>query len=253
MKYLPFLLIILVLSCKNSDQKTHQSDRYANIGDAKARAVIQSAIEAAGGIDRWEAIKRLQYTKDFSLLLESGEVEKTFKQVHDYQYQPLKIEIRSEENGQNIRTVLKNGKYTRTVHDSLMELSQEALAKAVNTSTYVVSMPFKLLDPGANITYEGHDTLVDGREVDVLRVAYNADQYDNHSTSDVWKYYFDKEGRIVDHWVKNGDHFSWIEKLSDVKVGSILFNQKRQSDRPDSLNNRLFLRAKYLYDNYVLE
>lgn len=250
MKHLCLLLLIsLSLGCS----PTTPTDPYAQIEDAQARTIIQASIEHAGGIERWQNIKQLRYTKDFQLSLESGEVEKTYEQVHDYQYDPLVIDIQSVENGQTIHTQLEEGIYTRTIDGNPADVTQDALAKAVNTSTYVIGMPFKLLDPGAKISYEGETTMHDGRTVDVIRVDYNAEENDNHSTTDTWKYYFDKPDRkIVANWVKTSDHYSMVENISFVRVNGILFNRERKSYRVDSLGKRLWLRAAYIYDNYSL-
>jgi hypothetical protein len=249
------LLLFLAISCTPATEDTaKQVDRYEQIADEKAREIIRASIEHAGGMERWEQMQQLRYTKDFSLLLESGEVEKSYEQVHDYQYNPMVIDIQSQENGQLIHTLLQEGVYSRTIDGESADLSQDVLAKAVNTSTYVVGMPFKLLDPGVDITYEGGTQMEDGRMVDVIRVSYDADQHDNHSTTDVWKYYFDKEDRkIVANWVKTSDHFSLVENVSFVRAGGILFNKERKSYRVDSLGQRLWLRAEYVYDNYEVQ
>jgi hypothetical protein len=245
------LVWVILLACETPRE---QVDPYAQIQDEKARAIIQTSIEHAGGIARWQNLKRLSYTKDFQLFLESGEVEKTYEQVHDYQYDPLIIDIQSVENGQTIHTRLEEGIYTRTIDGTPADASQDVLEKAINTSTYVIGMPFKLLDPGAKIRYEGEATMHDGRTVDVIRVDYNAEAYDNHSTTDTWKYYFDKTDRkIVANWVKTSDHYSLVENISFVRADGILFNRQRKSYRVDSLGNRLWLRASYLYDNYQLD
>lgn len=257
MRY-PILIFAAILFACNppvpEDATEPIVDRYAHIEDAKARAIIQASIAHAGGLEKWESIKKLNYTKDFSLLLESGEMEKAYHQLHDYSWYPLKIDIKSTENGALIHTVFENGTYARTQDGKAVDISQEALVKSVNTSTYVVSLPFKLLDPGPEIIYEGETTLSDGQTVDVLKVSYNADENANHSTSDVWKYYFDKEdAKIVANWVKSIDHFSLIENLSYERAGGILFNKDRKSYRVDSLGNKLFLRAEYSYGDYVVE
>ncbi|MEL7119447.1 MAG: hypothetical protein AAFO07_08405 [Bacteroidota bacterium] len=116
-------------------------DRYTHITDTKARDIILRSIEHGGGIERWEKIKSLSYTKNFSLLLENGAVEKAYEQVHNYTYHPSNIDIISIENGGTIHTTYTYNHYARTVNNSTTDVSQEALAKAVNTSTYVVGMP----------------------------------------------------------------------------------------------------------------
>ncbi len=254
LRYFLPVLYFLSTACSAPEETVETLDRYAHIEDVKARAIIRRSIENAGGIERWEAIKRLRYTKNFDLLLESGEVEKSFKQIHDYQYDPLKIEIQSEEDGTLIQTIYENGEYRRMVNGEAIEVSQEALAKAVNTSTYVISMPFKLLDPGAAIAYEGLDTLEDNRVVEMIKVSYDATEFDNHSTSDTWRYYFDSDdGKIVANWVQSSDHANIIDNISFERAGDILFNKRRKSFRVDSLGNKTFVRADYEYGNYQID
>jgi len=252
--YILFFLVLMLCACNQSSQV----DRYAHLDDTIVKTIVKKAINHAGGIDKWESIKRLRYTKDFALLSATGEVEKTFKQVHDYQYRDSdksdRIDIKSTENGDLIHTVYAKYEYSRTKNEDWLKIDQETLEKAVNTSLYVVGMPFKLLDEGAKITYEGETNLKDIGLVDVLRVEYDADKHDNHSTSDIWKYYFDKkDGKIVANWVQSSDHANIVENLSFERVGGILFNKKRKSYRLDSLGNKDYVRADYDYGNYQVE
>lgn len=242
------VFIIISFGCK---QDSLVVDRYAHIADQKARDIIKASIIHAGGIEKWESMKQLNYTKDFSLLLPDGEVERSFSQVHEYKYNPLDIVIKSKENDDLIETKLKHGKYTRLKNGITSEAKEEALVKAVNTSTYVIGMPFKLLDPGVEIVYDGEHTLENSKKVDVIQVSYDPDKNENHSTADVWKYYFDKKDRkIVGNWVQTGDHANIIENITFERVGGVLFNKRRKSFRLDSLGNKEHVRADYYYDNY---
>ncbi|MCB0630051.1 MAG: DUF6503 family protein [Saprospiraceae bacterium] len=245
-----FLLILLssLFACR-SNPAMEETDTYAHLQDPVVRDILQKAIAYAGGLETWRSIRRLQYTKDFSLLLESGALEKRYEQVHDYQYDPLRIEIRSLENGDQIITRLEDGIYSRTENGQMSGLSQQALEDAVNASTYVVGMLFSLLDPAAVILYAGKDTLPDKRAVDVLQVTYE----NGAEALDVWKYYFDEEGKIVANWVDTGDHFSLVENLTFERANGILFNGIRKSYRVDSSGNKLYLRAEYTYGNYNVE
>ena len=258
---LPIWVLVIVVvgfsACRtdlSSESAIVDEDPYAHIEDEKARLIIQSAIEYAGGLDTWQQMRRLQYTKNFSLLLASGETEKRYEQVHDYTMEPYLIDIQSLENGQMIHTRLADGVYSRTQDGEPVDVSQEALEKGMNTSTYVIGIPFKLIDPGAEITYEGELTLDDGRLVDVIRFSYDAKAHDNHSSSDTWKFYFDKENReVVANFIITPDHYSLVENLTTERVGGILFNKERKSYRVDSAGNKLYLRASYVYDNYEVQ
>jgi len=245
------LFFFLGIAC---NQKTVPLDRFAHIDDENAREIIKASIAHAGGIDKWESIKHLKYNKDFSLLFGDGSVEKSFSQVHDYNYDPLVIDIKSNENGDEVHTLLSGGKYSRTFNGKPSDATSANLAKAINTSTYVIGMPFKLLDPGVDIMYDGELLLDNGKLVDVIQVSYDPQKNSNHSTADVWKYYFDKQDRkIVGNWVDAGDHANVIENLTFEKVGGILWNKKRKSWRLDSLGKKEYVRADYSYDNYEVE
>lgn len=238
-------------ACK---QDVKPIDRFEHISDDNAREIIRASIAHAGGIDKWESIKHLKYTKDFSLLLEDGTVERSYEQVHDYKYDPTHLDIKSKENDDLIHTQFRDSKYTRTKNGESLDVANENLIKAMNTSTYVIGMPFKLLDPGVDISYEGELFLENETLVDVIKVSYDPVKNKNHSTADVWKYYFDKEDRkIVGNWVNAGDHANVIENLSYVRAGGILFNKDRKSFRLDSLGKKEFVRADYFYDNYEVE
>ncbi len=250
MKYLSLLLISLFFACTTPTPPNTSIDRYAHIQDKKARTIVQSAIDFAGGIEQWESVKHLRYSKQFDLLLESGDIQKSYNQLHDYTYQPTKINIFSIENGDSIRTIFEDAKYQRSKNDRLLDTSQKSLAKSVNSSTYVLGMPFKLLDAGARISYEGEADFKE-KKATVLLVNYDAEKHKNHSSSETWKFYFDqKTAEWLGYWVQSSDHFNTVENISFEQAGDLLWIKERKSYRADSLGNRLYLRADYSYGNY---
>ena len=256
MKYCCLILLLLFLACseKGSSElaKTNVSP-FEKIADQKAGSIIKKAIEYAGGLENWQSIQKLSYTKEFKLLTENGEVEKGFEQTHHYQYDPTIIDILSIENGDTVHTSLSDGQYQRMINGGKSNVPEESLKRAINSSLYVIGIPFKLLDPGAVITYLGVDTL-NNKPVDIIQVAYNSDKFENHSSTEIWKYFFDQEtAAVVANWVQTGDHSNIIENLEFERVGGILFHKKRKSYRLDSLGNKAYLRADYYYGNYSVE
>ena len=234
-KTLIYFVCLSCLACAEMETTSSPKPQnlFAHLKNAQVRQIIEKSITTHGGLEAWKAKKRLTYTKAFSLLKADKTVEKKFVQKHDYTYNPLKISIHSTENGRLIHTTLQEEKYIRTQDGVALDLPKDKLQKAVNTSLYVIGIPFKLLDEGAQITYFGTDT-IQNRAVDVLEVRYDAKKYDNHSTSDIWRYYFDQEdGKVLANWVQSSDHANLIENLTFERVGGILFNQKRKSWRLD--------------------
>lgn len=85
-----------------ADQR-NKEDRYAHISDIKARTIIADAIDFAGRLDKWESIQQLSYTKYFRLLREDGSVEKTYQQMHNYDFENDEIWVLSIENSDTKR------------------------------------------------------------------------------------------------------------------------------------------------------
>ncbi len=252
-----FILLLLLLlglsSCRRAATPKQSHDRYAHIADHKIRNILIASIGDAGGLDQWNSIQDLQYTKNFSLYNSDGSIEKSVQQTHDYIYFPLELKITSIENQDTIVTQLKLGKYSRTKNGKLADTSQTDLAKSINTSTYVIGMPYKLLDEGARLTYLGRKVLDSGSAVDIIQASYNPSNYKNHSSDHTWRYYFDTDNaRIVACWVDAGDHYSLVENISFKKVNGFLLFDERKSYRIDSSGNKLYLRADYKYGNYKI-
>lgn len=257
-----FLFLFIFIGCAEPATESKAApptevkapDPYAHIQDEKARELIKASIERSGGLERWNTMKRLNYTKQFSLLREDGSVEKSYDQVHEYQFSPLKIKISSIENGDTLITIQEGNVFSRTKNGELMDVQPAALQKAINTSLYVIGIPFKLLDAGAKIRYVGPGALPDGRKTEIVEARYNSDVNANHSTSDIWRYHFDQERpEIIANWVDAGDHFALILNNSFKRENGILFHGNRESYRVDENGKPLFLRARYEYGDYKVQ
>lgn len=253
-----FVLFFFLSACQPAPMQEEVAeetpDQFSHIEDEQARAILKAAVNYAGGLEAWRNINRLRYDKFFSLLSASGEIEKTFEQKHDYTAKPKIIDIQSIENGTLTHTRLADNVYTQTADGEPTEKTQAAIEKGINTSTYVIGLPYKLLDAGAAVVYVGEKKMDTGQVVDVLQVSYNPTQHANHSSADTWYFYFDKENRnVVGNFIKTSDHYSLIENTSFQRIEGTLFYKDRKSYRVDSLGEKLYLRAEYTYDNFLVE
>jgi len=247
-----FILILMCTSCQVQN-KSHSEEVFEHIEDKKARAIIQRSIEDAGGLDKWRALKSIVFKKDFFLFDSSGTVDKRFKQEHNYSFSENRISIRSQENQDILFTTLVDSVYARSKNGEELDLSQESLRKSINSSTYVLGIPFKLIDSGADISYLGEQVL-NNRSVDVVQVSYDPAKHDNHSSKNVWKFYFDtSNGRIVANWIESSDHFNIVENLEYTRVNGLLFHKHRKSYRVNEKGEKLYLRAEYRYFDYTSE
>lgn len=245
-------LLLAYLSCTRAPTNLPVStDLYAHITDAQAKALIKAAIQEAGGWENWVKIRELSYQKNFELYSESGSLEQRYEQTHRYIYQPEQVlEIRSVEGGDTLITRLQEGLYSRVKNGEwLTEADPASLEKAINTSTFVIGHPFKLLDPGTQVRYLGPDTLYNGIAVEAIEATYDAAAHSNHSSSDAWIFYFVTDRPIlVASLVDAGDHFSLVENLSFQQAGGISWPMARKSYRATASGDTLYLRASYWYD-----
>jgi hypothetical protein len=192
--------------------------------DAKAMDVAQKTITAMGGMDNWKATPALR----FNFVVEpQGQPSHAVKHLWD------------RKNGRDHIEGTKDGKpmiaWVDMTHKSGAawyngkKLEGEELKKAMDwafgrwvNDTYWLIMPFKLLDSGVNLKYEGAK---DGH--DVLHVSFGkvgltpGDQY--------WAFINQKTG-LMDHWKylledKDKGSFAWKDwgeygklKLSKLKT-----------------------------------
>jgi len=176
-------------------------------------------------------------------------------QIHEYNYFPKKeINISWKKENQNHLLQSIDGKITKTIDGKTdSNAKPTSLKNTVLSSTFVVNIPFNLLDEGIVFAHEGIDTLEGGEVVEVLRADFNPEAHENHSTKDTWWYFFDKNKfHLVGYQVKHADHISYVKNLSFTKVDGFTFPLKRKSWRVNMDREILYLRAEYEYSDYEI-
>ncbi|MDX1406798.1 MAG: hypothetical protein R3330_01660, partial [Saprospiraceae bacterium] len=97
----------------------------------------------------------------------------------------------------------------------------------------------------------GIDTLDSGRPVDVIKAEYDPGTQDNHSTSDVWWYFFDRDGGShLASMVYHPPTYALIENTTMTDAHPIRFNVYRRSYRCDSTRVKQFLRGEFYYSDF---
>ena len=254
-----FLFSQGLFNCRNeksAPDHASAADPYQRIPDAQARELLRKAIDRAGGLNRWNSIKTLRFKKYFALYEESGAIENKALQIHEYVFRPEEqINIEWEKDGVGQKMVFENGRVVKTIDGQPdTTIDQRSTINNVLSATFVISIPFKLLDQGVELSYAGPDTLEDGQVVEVIKAVYDPAEHENHSTPDVWHHYFSGDDyRQVGYLVQHADHFSYVRNLSFNTVDSFLFPKERKSYRVDSLRNILYLRAYYDYSDYSIQ
>lgn len=251
--FFSIVLLVGLLSCTpDKEQKSIVVDPFSQIKDEQVADILRRAISVAGGWEDWSRIRTIQYTKRGVLLLEDGTVESDLTQRHEYTMQPIfSATISWEKEGENHIVKLDSTGCIKMVDGVIQDQSERALIESVYSSLYVLGMPFKLLDAGTQLAYQGIETLRDGTAVDVIKATYDPGEHDNHSTVDEWYYYFDQEtGHFNGCMVYHAPTYAYIENLDFYSDTPVKFHQHRKSYRSDSLRNIKFLRAEFWYSDY---
>ncbi len=225
-------------------------DPYAHIDDNKVVAILEQSFATLGGLENWQSKKELHYQKLTRNLKESGETESEVFQSHDYYYgDQASINISWIEDDDVVHKIKSADNQAIKYVDDKPDRSadQATLNNSITVSQFVINVPFKMIDKGVELSYEGKETLEDGQEVDVIKAVYNADNNPHHTKSDLWWYYFDtKDARLVAYFIFHDGHFSYIKNLDYTTVSGFLLPTKRASYLVDE--NRQILRRKVDYE-----
>jgi hypothetical protein len=90
-------------------------------------------------------------------------------------------------------------------------------------------MPYKLTDPGAILTFEGLDTLDNGKIVNAIKVQYEKGAGSSGGMHDWW-YFFDPEtNELVANFLDHGNGYSYTSYEGFEMVDGINVQEKRQS------------------------
>ena len=250
MKILPlFSILFAAFSCtQQTKNESISPDPSAHIQDSQIKSILKKAIDKAGGYEVWSNIQTIKYTKHSVLLLEDSTIESDVIQLHEYSMQPTfsaRVTWSVGEDQHRIEYDSEGGK--KYMNDTLTDSDP---SQAVMSALYVLGMPFKLLDAGTNLSFDGSVTIGD-KSADVIKATYNPAENDNHSTQDEWYYYFDvNDGDFLGAMVYHAPTYAYIDNLAFDETTPVKFHAHRRSYRSDSLRNLQFLRAEFWYGNY---
>jgi len=230
--------MLQIISCTTPNKETTYDDT----------SILEAVMNAQGGKNNWNNIQQMSYKKSFALFAENGDTEKDIVENHSYNFT----------NGTNRKVSWTTNDTLFEIHRSDTDIYQtkngspdpsvtpEKLQSKLNAATFVVGLPYTLDDPNSTKVYEGIQKFQE-HLCHTLKVTFKG-------SDDIWRLFYSKDDLSwKGYWVKTSDHYSLIinEEMHTEK-GFVLCT-KRKSFRTDDQKNILYLRATYLYEDYVIK
>ncbi len=228
MKYwVTFISLLVIVSCANDQGNT-----------CKAKQIVDLAIEAHGGMEHWKNLETLQFKKKTVLYNADGSIERSSLERHTlHQKDTLHGQIVSVDPTQPYTTQFADGKGHKVLADTTVDGTNAFLS-----SHFVVNQPFKMLDPGVELSYLGLDTLANAKVVDVVKAFYGTEE------DDVWWFYFDVDSHVLlATLIYHAPTYAFVDNEKIEMIDGMLWNTERTTYRTDSLRNVEFVRAEFVY------
>lgn len=228
------ILVIIGISCSpenklepqnltKGDQK-QQSEASFNVqtSDPEAITIADSVIQAMGGQQAWHNTRYLKWNF-------FGKRELLWDKETDR----VKIYVPQENLTINVDLQTDTGNIYQdsemvTQPDSVKRYLQKGEQMWANDSYWLV-MPFKLKDPGVQLSYVGEDTLANGHQVDVLKVTFDEVGF---TPQNKYHVYIDQDNHLVRKWAffQNADQSepSMVTPWTDYnRYGDLLLSSNR--------------------------
>jgi len=187
----------------------------------------------------WESIETLQFRKKTWLYNSDNSLEKYSDELHTlHQADTLNGVIRPfDTKDKSYLIQYENGIGKRFLPDTIIDGTNAFLA-----SHFVVNQPFKILDPGVELSYLGVDTLDDRKPVEVVKAYYGEEK------DDVWWFYFDQDNHVLlATLIYHAPTYAFVVNEEIQEIDGLLWNTRRTTYRTDSLRNVQYIRAKFEY------
>jgi hypothetical protein len=179
--------------------------------DAEGRAIAESVMEAMGGQEAWDNTRHLSWN-----FMGRGRHHYWDKWTGNVRIASPEGQDREGNRRPATLTLMNiNTREGRAWADG-EEVTGEALAQMLEqgwrawvNDAYWMFMPYKLLDPGVNLTYVGEDIMADDREADVLQLTFESVGV---TPNNKYLIYVARDSGLVEQW-------SWFPNREDPEPG----------------------------------
>lgn len=258
--YIIFAGLFVLLACKNegkikngitSIEKVNDSIP-SNLPDSEAGTILKKAIEFSGGWQHWRDKKTLTFTKKMQFHDSLGNQIREVSQLHRYQLRPSFKAIMTWEAKGTEHQIINNGKQAWKLDNGKVMTDEQNVNSAWNSSFgshYVISMPFKLNDPGTLLEYQGLDTLANKQVVHSIKTTYRKGA-GSAGGMHTWWYYFDKDTfELAANFLDYGEGHSYTQYETFTDVGGLKLTHVRTSYKSNANRDLLYVGTIYINED----
>ena len=177
---------------------------FAVLRPPSGYALLDTAVDAAGGMEPWRDVSGGTYTRIHTVYDEDEQPVRSIVERHAFDYLGGKIVMETTKDGRVARIGRDGTGYWATLDgeeedpeelaremDLMCESDECTPTCSMELASYRFSMPFKLTDPGVIPTYGGAAMLA-GRSVSLLHI-----RFEEGVGGDRWTLYVDDETKLV--------------------------------------------------------
>ncbi|WP_235297180.1 hypothetical protein [Portibacter marinus] len=230
MKALSLIMLMLLMAC-------HSKENLAT----KSEVLLEPLFDAAGGYNDWTKITELSFLKESNLYQQDSSLESSVLQRQTFRnYPEFYGEIEYLNDSLNRRIIQENNQVKYYENDVIVvdEKKIRSAETNIRTAFYVISLPFKLNDPGVQI-----QSL---KEKDLLELHV---KHESKPAENWWLYFYPNNRWLQGYLIEHENRFSHIINDSITEVNGFTFPVLRRSILSDSNNENPYFRADYQYSN----
>jgi hypothetical protein len=213
------------------------SDRPA--AEAGPATIVREMHAAMGGLDNWNDTRYVNFKFQVG---QDGEWRLSRSHLWDKWEGRYRLESTDNEG---VRSVVlfnvntKQGKVYINGEELPAEQAQEQIDKAYGAyinDTYWLAMPWKWLEPGVRLKYDGEET-VNGEACDVVELSF--DQV-GLTPGDVYRAFVSKQSHLMIHWeykLQSGQEGSWDWFYTETNGLKLAATHKQADGREITMGN----------------
>ena len=208
--------------------------------------IVLSSLDFHGGLDRWEQMERLSYTKHTVLYNADGTTEIDITAQYKHLLLPRVSHSKIWTEADSIHSFTLTNDPAKDLIKFNDEASYKKAKADIDGAFYVIRQPYKFLEDKDKLEYVGQESLDDSTKVNIVKMQYYND--DGSKDNTWWLYFNDTSNRLEGYMVKHDSTYAYIRNHTYEDKTGLSLCQTRTSYRVDSLRNIQYVRGKYRYD-----